>query len=68
LSNDSESYQAIREIALEQPSPYDAGLAIREYVEICNPLAEEHSLYADLLLGAIEIVNWQEIANAFLEE
>lgn len=42
--------------------------ALKELVETCNPVANSASMYADLLAAAICVVNWQEIAQAFLDE
>ena len=47
---------------------YRAGKAIQEMIEELNPLADEASMFSDLLSGALSEVNWQEIAEHYLEE
>ena len=41
---------------------------IKEYVEDENPLAENASMFSDLLQAAISSTNWSEVANSFLED
>jgi hypothetical protein len=41
---------------------------LQEHVEDRNPIADQASLYADLLNAALSQVNWIEIAEALLDE
>lgn len=41
---------------------------LKDYVEECNPLVDDASMYSDLMSAAIQEVNWQEIADAILED
>lgn len=41
---------------------------LREWIESLNPLAQEASLFTDLLNAALQEVDWHEIADNFLEE
>lgn len=47
---------------------YRAGKAIQEYIEEMNPLADEASMFSDMLSAALSEVNWQEIAEHYVEE
>lgn len=42
--------------------------ALREFLEELNPLADQASVFSDLVSAALSEVNWHEIADAFLEE
>jgi len=46
------------------------GLAdrIKSYVEENNPLADESTMYSDLLGAAISEVDWQEVAEHYMED
>ena len=46
---------------------YDAARAIKEAVEEMNPLAGQASVYSDLMTATLGEVNWEEIAEGFLE-
>ena len=67
LTNDQGTYETMRELVAEYEHSYQAGDAIREYVEELNPLADQATLYTDLLNGALQAVNWREVAEAFKE-
>lgn len=41
---------------------------IKEFVNEFNPLANNASLYSDLLTTALQEVNWREIAEALIED
>jgi hypothetical protein len=69
LTNDQGTYETMREIVAEAKQGYEAGQTIRVYVEDLNPLlGHEASMFTDLLQGALDIVNWQEVAEAFSED
>jgi hypothetical protein len=81
LDNDQGTYNYVRELAdeakresAEHQDRYDTrtpeGLLaerLKDLVEDGSPLAEEASMYADLLGAAIGAVDWYEIAEAILE-
>ena len=41
---------------------------LQEYIEENNPLAEEASVYSDILSANLSEVNWGEIAKGWVEE
>ena len=41
---------------------------IKEYVEDGNPLADNASMFSDLLGAALSSVDWNEVAEGFLED
>ena len=59
-----------QDIALNNPTWYDCGQAIKTLVE--EQYVEEHvapnGLVADLVRAALNIVNWYEIADSFLKQ
>ncbi len=65
LTNDPQTEATVRSLALRAPSLYEAAQAIRTFVEDRNPLAEQASLYTDLLGNALGHVDWDAVAHAF---
>jgi hypothetical protein len=51
-------------IAKAAPDVYQAADAMKDHVASGNPLPQGASLYMDLLTWAIDLVNWDEIAEA----
>jgi hypothetical protein len=47
---------------------YQLANELKELIEDRNPLASEANVYADLLNASLGEVNWQEIADSFLDE
>lgn len=41
---------------------------IEAFVKECNPLAEDASMYSDILNYAIAGVDWEEVARSFIEK
>ncbi len=41
---------------------------IREYVEENNPLAEHASMYSDIMTAGLQNINYNEIAQAIIED
>ena len=41
---------------------------IKEIITFGNPLADDASLYSDLLGYALAMVDWQEVASHYIEE
>ena len=68
LTNDYADYTYIRDLIKKANNIVDAAEQIREMVEEMNPIAEQATLYTDLLNGALRAVDWFEIAQHFLED
>ena len=41
---------------------------LKEFIEDDNPLAEDASMYSNLLEAAIDSVNWYELAQSYLDD
>lgn len=67
LSNDEGSYNTLIE-TVRGHTEDDAAVAVREWVEDMNPLADDASLFSDLLTTALQGVNWREIVRAVRED
>lgn len=67
LSNDEHSYNTLVETVTIH-TEYDAADAVRDWVADMNPLADDASLFSDLLTAALQSVNWHEIVNAVRED
>lgn len=67
LSNDQATYAQIEDLIAQADNLYQGAQAIQDFVEKFNPLAEEVTLYCDLLNTALSAVDWMEIAKAFAE-
>lgn len=65
LTNDPQTDAAVRSLAQRASSLYEAAQAVRTYVEERNPLADDASLYTDLLSNALSTVDWDAVARAF---
>lgn len=68
LDNEPGSYDAMRQLARSHKQLHDAAEAIRDTVEACSPMRDEATLYSDLVSGALQAVNWREIAEALRDE
>ncbi len=68
LSNDQGTDQYIRELVQAAEDTVQASKAVREYLEDLNPVADQASVFADLMNAALGEVDWVEVAEAFLEE
>ena len=69
LNNDEGSYEHLRDLAQnDQADPYDKGNMLKNFIDELNPLAEEASMFTDLLNGALSEVNWVEIVKAAQED
>lgn len=82
IDNEEPSYRHALSLATEHYSDASAdktfsrserarfGLAdaLKEMLEDGNPLTGEASVYSDLLSAALSEVNWDEIAEAYIEE
>lgn len=72
LDNTESTYQLMQEAA-QSAADYDVPVDhlaayIEEFVEDGNPLANQASMYSDLLVNIIARVDWREIAQHLLEQ
>lgn len=68
IDNDQGLYNDVQELARENvDSEYDLANAIKDFIEEFNPLAENADMFSDLLQSALQNVNWQEIAENWIE-
>lgn len=84
MDNDQGSYESFRELAREireikgrEPSKYlskqevdiaTLADALRDEFDEASPVAEQSSVYADLMNAALSEVDWHEIAEHLLDE
>ena len=72
LSNDEGLYDDARRIVNAEWSDYDAGIALKEYIEelseVIAPNIFGASFVADIYGWALALVDWHEIAEAFRDE
>lgn len=52
----------------EETTRFTLADLLKDFVEENNPLANDASMYSDLMSAALSEVNWQEIADSILEE
>lgn len=64
LSNEEYSYYRAQGIVNRADEPYRAADDLRDDVNDTSPLAEDSSLYADLLGWALQTVDWEAVARA----
>lgn len=67
LTSDQGLYEYVRELKEQYTSKYDLGEAIKAFIEESSPLAEEASMYSDILNGALSVVSWYELAADLLD-
>ena len=65
FSSDEATNSAIEDLARKAKTIHEAADQIRKLVEDFNPLAEQASMYMDILTFAIGMVNFDEIASAY---
>lgn len=51
-----------------QSARYDMAAMLKDAVEDNNPLAEDADMWSDLLTGCLTEVDWDEIADSWLQE
>jgi hypothetical protein len=82
IDNEQGSYESARELAKDlyrqaeadktftrrEVAVNDLEDALKEEYEEGNPLADDATVYADLLRAALGEVNWREIAHHYLDE
>ena len=67
LTNDQGTYSQIKDLIDQAKDRYQGAQAIQDFVQEFNPLAEDATLYCDLLNTALSAVDWFEIADAFAD-
>jgi hypothetical protein len=65
LSSHEPTYRIARAIVGQADTALHGGEGLRTWVQENNPLADEPSLYADILGWAIQAIDWAEVATAF---
>ncbi len=68
LDNDYGLYTLLQEWADEVEHHYQLADRVKDLIEEGNPLAEDASVYADLLGYAIAIVDYHEIVESYWQE
>lgn len=68
LSNDEASYHAAEGIVEQAGNAYRGAEEIKAWVIDNSPLGEDASMYADILGWALQIVDWNAVAQAFAPE
>jgi hypothetical protein len=71
LSNEQDSYDMVRDMISDPYSDYavyDLADALKEYIEEDNPLGGQANMFSDLINAAISEVNFDEIAEHWIEE
>ena len=68
LDNDEASYDWSRDVVRHARDLYDAAEELKGFVEELNPLADNATLFSDLLNSALSEVHWVEIAQAYKQE
>ena len=53
---------------IEEATRFQLADALKEFLNELNPVADQASVFSDLINSALSEVNWHEIADAFLEE
>jgi hypothetical protein len=77
LDNDQETYNYWYDMAMEawhdndkelEPAAHVLRKQLKDEINEANPLAEDASMFSDLLSAALSEVNWYEIAETYLED
>lgn len=67
VGNDEGLYQVMLDLCRDAQNEYEAGKAMREYIDEMLEVPES-GLKADLLNAAISACNWEEIAEHYIED
>lgn len=67
LKNQVEQEWRFRHMARTGTEVYDLAEALQRYTEVLNPLDDQPSLYVDLLINALQAVDWVQISRSFYE-
>jgi hypothetical protein len=68
LDNDNSTYSMLLDWAKEMESQGELADRVKDYIEEGNPLADEASLYSDLLNHAIAMTDWFEVVDRYWNE
>lgn len=69
LDNDERLQAEAKRLITEGDDDFGAGAeALKMFITDANPVGDEANLWADLMGYALELVDWQEIADKFNEE
>lgn len=68
LDNDERTSELISDIIKRARSDYDAADQLRDLIEEMNPLADQASMFTDILSSALSNVNYIEIIESHKEE
>ena len=68
LDNDESTSDLISDIIKHARSDYDAANQLKDIIEDMNPLANQASMFADILNSALSDVNYLEIIESHKED
>ena len=68
IDNDQGTYNLVRETAQDLEKPSRVADWLKDFIEESNPLADDASMFSDLMGHALACVDWYEIAENVLEE
>ena len=68
LDNDEYTSELISDIIKRARSDYDAADQLRDLIEEMNPLADQASMFTDILNSALSDVNYLEIIESHKED
>jgi hypothetical protein len=68
LSNDYGLYHTCRDIIRHTHGKYNATQNLKEEILAMNPLEDSNGLFVDLLNSALSEVDWDSVAETFIEE
>ncbi|MGB4322172.1 MAG: hypothetical protein WBJ23_02400 [Anaerolineaceae bacterium] len=68
LDNDESTSELISDIIKRARSDYDAADQLRDLIEEMNPLADQASMFTDILNSALSDVKYIEIIKSHKEE
>ena len=68
LDNDESTSELISDIIKRARSDYDAADQLRDLIEEMNPLADQASMFTDILSSALSNVNYIEIIESHKED
>jgi len=52
----------------EETTKFTIADLIREYIEENNPLANDATMYSDIMMAGLQSINYNEIAQAIIED
>ena len=67
LDNDRGSYEYMLDLARNAEDCYSLAIQIKELHLEQNPLGDSPSVFSDLLTWSMRLINWNEIAQNYLD-